>query len=173
METPNSALLTDAYPRRSALSTVRQNANVRLHMATAARVFGILIAIAGIAYCGMAVYFFFNIEHTATVLDWAKATEHEAFGHRTIGEWKQGAWFNASVFFAVGFAAAICGMGIARRREWARRTWLIASVLFVLLVIAVAVSSGGEWLHYGDLLVFALPSFVLLYRRFSNANRAI
>jgi hypothetical protein len=142
-------------------------------MATAARVFGILIAIAGIAYCGMAAYFFFNIEHTAAVLDWAKATEHKDFGHRTIGEWKQGAWFNASVFFAVGVAAAICGIGIARLKEWARRTWLIASGLFVLFVIAVAVSSGGEWLHYGDLLVFAIPSFVLLHRSFSHADRAI
>ena len=142
-------------------------------MATAARVFGVLIAIAGIAYAGIAFYFFFNIESTAAVLEWAKATEHKAFGHRTIGDWKQGAWFNAALFFAVGVAAVICGAGIATLKEWARRAWLTISGLSVLFVIAVAVSSGGEWLHYGDLLVFALPSFVLLHRRFSNASSAI
>ena len=54
-------------------------------MATAARVFGVLIAIAGIAYAGIAFYFFFNIESTAAVLEWAKATEHKAFGPSETG----------------------------------------------------------------------------------------
>jgi hypothetical protein len=142
-------------------------------MTTAARIFGVLIAIAGLAYVAIAVYVFLNIEHTAALLDWAKAPEHKEFGHRTIGEWKQGAWFNASVFFGVGVAAAVCGAGLARLEEWARRSWLIASGLLVVFVVGVAASTGGEWMHYGDLLAFALPSFVLLRRRFGKHERAI
>jgi hypothetical protein len=142
-------------------------------MTTAARIFGALLAIVGFAYGAMAIYAFFNIDDTATFLDWLKAPEYKEFGPQTIDEWKRGAWFNASLFFVVGVAAAVCGTGIAALREWARRSWLIASGLLVVFVLVVAITAEDGRRRYLELLAFALPSFVLLRMRLTKNDGAI
>ena len=147
--------------------------HVRLHMTTAARVFGVLLAALGLAYGAVAIYVLFNVEHTATVLDALKAPEQKEFGFRSIEEWKQGVRFNSWLFLGVGAAAAVCGAGIAVRKEWARRSWVAASILLVLFVVIVAFAGGEGWKRYVELLAFALPSFALLVRSFAREERAI
>lgn len=82
-------------------------------MRTAARVFGILLVIAGIIYGAMAIIFLSNVDGIATTLEIAKATEHKEFGFTSIEDWKRGAEFNAWLHFMVGLAATVCGIGIA------------------------------------------------------------
>jgi hypothetical protein len=143
-------------------------------MATAARIFGVLLAVLGLAYGAVAVYGLFNVESAATVLEMMKAPEQKEFGFRSIDEWKQGVWFNSWLFFAVGTAAAVCGIGIAALKDWARRSWLAASVVLVIFVVIVLVWSGDDtWKRYVELLAIALPSFPLLLRRFQVEGRAI
>jgi len=142
-------------------------------MATAARIFGLLLAALGLAYSVVAVYALFNVEHTATVLDVLKAPEQKEFGFRSIEEWKQGVQFNSWLFLGVGAVAAVCGAGIAARKEWARRSWVAASTLLVLFVVIVAFWDGDVWKRYVELLAFSLPSFALLMRSFARDERAI
>lgn len=142
-------------------------------MTTAARVFGLLLAVLGIAYAGVATYSLFNAEGAAGFLDAMKASGHQAFGFRSVEEWRQGVLFNSWLFLGFGVAAAICGTGIVARREWARRSWLVASVLLVLYVIVVAAATGEVWKRYVELLAFAIPSFAVLMRSFERNKSAI
>jgi hypothetical protein len=141
-------------------------------MTTAARVFGLVLAVLGIAYAGVATYSLFNAEGAAG-LEAMKAPEHQAFGFRSVEEWRQGVLFNSWLFLGFGVAAAICGVGIVARREWARRSWLVASVLLVLFVIVVAAATGDVWKRYVELLAFAIPSFAVLMRSFERNKSAI
>ena len=152
---------------------MRVIANVRLHMTSAARIFGVLLAVVGLAYSAVAVYGLFNVENAATVLETMKTPEQKAFGFRSIEEWKHGIRFNAWLFLAVGAAAVVCGAGIAVLKEWARRSWLVASVLLVVFVAIVVAGTDDVWKRYVGLLAFALPSFALLARRFKRENGAI
>ena len=97
--------------------------------------------------------------------------ERPDFGFTSIGAWKAGVQFNSWLFLGVGTAAIVCGIGIAALKEWARRSWLIASVLLVGFVVFAAVGYADVWRRYVELLAFALPSFIVLYGR--NADRAI
>jgi sterol desaturase/sphingolipid hydroxylase (fatty acid hydroxylase superfamily) len=142
-------------------------------MRTAARVFGLLLAVLGIAYAGVAIYSLFNADSAAGFLELMKASKNQAFGFGSVQEWRQGVLFNSWLFLGFGVAAAICGAGIAAKKEWARRSWLVASVLVVIFVIVVAAVSGEVWKRYVELLVFAIPSFAVLARSFRSNNGAI
>lgn len=142
-------------------------------MATAARIFGVLLATLGLAYGAVAVYGLFNIEHAATFLDLLRVPEQKEFGFQSIEEWKQGVRFNSWLFLGVGAAATLCGVGIVAQKEWARRTWVAASTVLVLFVVIVAFADGEVSKRYVELLAFALPSFALLMRSFRREERAI
>jgi len=142
-------------------------------MATAARIFGLVLVVLGLAYGAVAAYGLFNAENAATVLETMKAPEHREFGFRSAEEWKQGVQFNSWLFLSLGAAAVVCGAGIAARKEWARRSWLLASILLLIFLAVVAAASGEVWKRYIELLAFALPSFALLIRSFERKDGAI
>lgn len=100
-------------------------------MALAARIFGAVLAVVGALYSAVALYTLFNVQETASALEMINAPEHPEFGFTSITEWKEGVRFNSWLFLAVGAAAVVCGIGIIALKEWARRSWLIASVLLV------------------------------------------
>jgi hypothetical protein len=157
----------------SRCSPLAAERGVRLHVTTAARIFGVLIAVLGLAYSAVAIYSLVNVEHTGTILEAVKAPEHKEFGFRSIEEWKDGVRINSWLFLSVGIGAVICGLGITARKEWARRIWLVASMLLVAFVLFVSVGSGDMWRRYIELLALALPSFALLTRSFTRTARAI
>jgi hypothetical protein len=142
-------------------------------MRTAARVFGILLVIAGFIYGAMAIYMLFHVDEVATTLELAKATEHKEFGFALIESWKSGVRFNAWLYLVVGLAAAICGTGIAALREWARLSWLAASILLIAFVLFVLIQHPDVWTRYVELLAFAIPSFILLRGRWLKVENAI
>jgi hypothetical protein len=140
---------------------------------TVARIFGVLLIALGLTYGSVAAYSLFNAEGTAAFLEATKAPEHQEFGFRSIEDWKEGVVFNSWLFLALGAVAAICGAGIAARKEWARRSWLLTSALLIIFVIVVAAANGEVWKRYIELLAFSLPSFALLIRSFEERNSAI
>ena len=142
-------------------------------MTTAARIFGVLLIALGLTYGSVAAYGLFNTEGTAAFLEAMKAPEHQGFGFRSIEDWKEGVVFNSWLFLALGAVAAICGAGIAARKEWARRSWLLTSALLIIFVIVVAAANGEVWKRYIELLAFSLPSFALLIRSFEGRNSGI
>jgi hypothetical protein len=147
--------------------------NVRLHMTTAARVFGILLVIAGLTYGAMAIYMLSHVNEVATTLEMAKAPEHKEFGFASVQDWKEGVRFNAWLYLALGLGATVCGIGITALREWARLFWLGISALLVGFVLFVAIRHSEVWIRYVELLAFAIPSFILLRGRWIKGDNAI
>jgi hypothetical protein len=134
-------------------------------MRTAARVFGILLVIAGIAYSAMAIYMLGRVDEIATTLEIAKATEHKEFGFASIEDWKRGIRFNIWLYLTIGLTAIVCGLGIAAQKEWARKAWLTASAILLGYLLIAAAYNPVPWVFYVELLAFAVPSFVLLRRQ--------
>jgi hypothetical protein len=141
-------------------------------MAIAARTFGAVLVIFGLAYGALSVYALLNVDTTASTLEAMRAHEHKGFGFSSVGEWKDGVEFNAWLFLIVGTLAAVCGAGISVRKEWARRCWVLASAILVIYVLGVGFSRGA-WQPHIELLVFAAPSFALLLKRFDRPDGAI
>ena len=142
-------------------------------MTTAARVFGILLVVAGLIYGAMATYTLFHVDVVATTLEMANAPERKEFGFRSIQDWKVGMRFNAWLYLAVGLAATVCGIGIAALREWARLSWLSASALLVGFVLFVVIQHSEVWARYVELLAFAIPSFIVLRGKWVKSENAI
>jgi hypothetical protein len=131
-------------------------------MTTAARVFGIMLVVAGLIYGAMATYALLHVDEVATTLEMAKAPKHKEFGFASIQDWKGGMRFNAWLYLSFGVAATVCGIGIAALREWARLSWLAASALLIGFVLFVVIEHSNVWSRYVDLLAFAIPSFIVL-----------
>lgn len=144
-----------------------------MHMALVARIFGAVLAVLGALYGAVALYMLFTMDGTASVLEMAKAPQQPEFGFMSIDEWKAGVRLNSWLFLAVGTTAIVCGVGIVALREWARRSWLVVSVLLVVFVGIVAVGYTEGWKRYVELLVLALPSFIVLYGKLGKGDRAI
>ena len=132
-----------------------------------------MLVIAGLIYGAMAIYMLTHVDEVATTLEMAKATEHKEFGFASIEGWKAGTRFNSWLYLAVCVVATVCGIGITALREWARLSWLGASVLLIGFVLFVVIRHSEIWARYVGLLAFAIPSFIVLRGKWAKAENAI
>ena len=134
-------------------------------MKTILRIFAVALIISGVAYAAVAILMLFNVEEIARLLDSMGATEHKEFGYLSVDDWQRSmtltSWFN----LVLGIAACVCGVGILKQQQWARISWLIVSIILSGLFLFFVVPHPEMWSRYIELLVFAIPSFIVLSRK--------
>lgn len=146
---------------------------VRLHMKTITRILGVALIIAGIVYGTVALLVLLNIEETARLLDLVGATKREEFGFASVNEWKESMRFTSWFYLVLGLTACVCGIGIVMLQEWARVSWLLGSLALVALFVFFVSKNPEYWPCYADLLIFSIPSLLLLNHKFKKAKDEI
>ena len=141
-----------------------------MHVTLAARTFGAVLVVLGLAYGALSIYALLNVDEMAGVLQTMRATENKDFGFSSVRDWKESVQSNAWLFLIIGAGAAVCGVGILAKKEWARKCWLFASALVAFYVLFVGLSHGA-WQPHIELLAFAAPSFALLIKKFERKSK--
>ena len=132
-----------------------------------------MLAVVGFAYCAIAILMLFNLDQTAQTLDFIGAPNREEFGFMSIQEWKKSVAFTSWFYLGLGCAAVVCGIGIAMLCEWARISWLLSSAFLGVLFVFLVVRNPEFWSRYIELLLFSVPSVVLLGRKLRKSENKI
>jgi peptidoglycan/LPS O-acetylase OafA/YrhL len=79
-----------------------------------------------------------------------------------IADLEQNLTYLSAGFLLFGVAAAACAVGLFRRKEWARRSWLVLGVVLLGIIAVLIFNYPQQWMPYViDGLIVAASLIVL------------